>query len=384
MRERVRSVTVEVDGDDGGATVVLRRTGGALRAMCSCGAPGGCSHLEAALAGLSEAAALEMEGPASTSPRSTSSGPPARDLSRADPMLAELRVLIEAMLRASAGEVTTAVDEALRAATAALTLRPFPGVARVLARVSASLGARGSAMETALAITALDEVAAALEGSRGEEVRAEVTGAGAEVVRLDDLELVEVARARDRGNLVWETRVLVDPSAGAVYREEGLAGSRGLSTGLCGRRVLASLASRQVSREPARVALMQYVLEPAAPEALLRRAAESATKTLAVPEELGAAPLLGVACPRVAWLAPAAVTIERGTALLADAAGNRLAIDRARDPGAFDALAELLDGGGDIRAMAAVCHVDVDGVRVVPWSAVVERDRQMELVVLTV
>jgi len=384
MSARVRSVTIEVESDDGGATVVLRRTAGGLRAMCSCGAQGGCVHLESALAGLSEAAALEMEGPASTSTRSTSSGPPIRDLARTEPMLADLRVLIEAMLRASAGEVTTAVDEALRAATAALALRPFPGVARVLARVSSTLGARGSAMETALAIIALDEVAAALEGARGEEARAEVTGVGAEVARLDDLELVEVARARERGNLLWETRVLVDPGGGAVYREEGPAGSRSLSTGLCGRRVLASLASRQLSGDPARLALMQYALEPAAPGALLRRAAEAASTTMRVPAELGAAPLLGVACPRLAWLAPAAVTLERGAGFVADASGNRIAIDRARDPGAFDALAELLDGGGDIRAIAAALHVDVDGVRLVPWSALVERDRAMELAILTV
>ena len=130
-----------------------------------------------------------------------------------------------------------------------------------------------------------------------------------------------LARARDRGTVVWETRVLVDAAGGAVYREEGLAGSRALSTGLCGRRVVASLASRQLSRDPARIALMQYALEPAARTDLLRRTVEAASKKMVLPDEVTAGPLFGVACPRICWLAPAAVAIDRAEAFLTDDSG---------------------------------------------------------------
>jgi hypothetical protein len=384
---RVRSICVELDTADGGETVVIRPPASAdaalWRSVCSCGAPS-CEHRLVAEAAFAEASVREESVPPSAGPASVARpGSPERGGARGDPLLAELGTLIEAMLRAAAGEVTAAVEDALRATTDALATRPAPGVARVLGRVSSSLGARGSAGQTALAITALGEVAAALEGAHGDEVRAEVAGVGPEVARLDEIELVEVARMRERGPLLWETRVLIEPGSGALWREEGPAGARTLSTGVSGRRVLATLASRQLSRQPPRVSLMQYALEPAASASLLEHVAEAAKRDLSLPEDLAAAPLLGVACPRVAWLAPKDVENARGGAFLTDDGGRRLALERTRDPGAFEALMELLAGGTRVRALAGAFQVDVDGVRFQAWSALLTRDEGLELMPLS-
>jgi hypothetical protein len=393
--ERVRSIVFEMESDDGGVTVVLRLERSGLRVVCSCGAGGAgpssharCAHARSAMSLLPsnfDARGADVYvGAAQSTASGTPVPPSASHAARPEPIVAELRILIEALLRAAAGEVTTAVDEALRLATETLATRPLPGVARVLARVSSSLGARGSAVETALAITALGEVKSALEGAYGELVRAEVAGCGAEVAKLDEVELVEVARLRERVAICWETRLLVDPASGALYREEGVAGARSLSNGVCGRRVLSTLASKAQSCEPPRLQLMHYQLEPAASQDLMRRIAEGAPKSLAVPAEVRASPLLAVACPRVTLVAPESVTLEAGNMIIADAAGNTLALDRARDPGGFDALGDIVEAGGHVSALAGALQVDVDGVRFQPWSAIIERSRGLELVPLAV
>jgi hypothetical protein len=354
--------------------------------VCSCLEPD-CEHVATAIQGLDEVAAWR-------GPTSTSSAPPSSihrsnkpgghdDHARAAPLARALRLLMQAMLRANAGEVTTAVDEAREAALAAAVAAATPSASRVLARVTASLGSRGSAAATALALTALAELVTALEGGAGDERRGEVTVSQVETAPLDDLDLVEVSRARERGAVAWESRLLVELRSGTLYREEGPLGGTALSAGVCGRRVLATLASRLLSCEPARVRLLQYTLEPTASETALAQAAEAASRTLVLPDAVRAGVLLQVAAPQGLWLAPASISFAKGACVLVGGDGTELALDATRDPGAFEALGEALDAGVTVRALAGVAHVDVDGVRVVPQSVLIERGGKLELLGLS-
>jgi hypothetical protein len=371
-------MSVEIDDDAGGATVVLRFSDGELRASCSCGRPG-CAHLEAAIAAAATASTLgASSGPASVAPVSLSSPRESAQL-RPDPAALALRTLLEALLRAAAGEVTAAVDEALRSASAEVAERSLAGASRVLGRITASLGSRGSASESALAIAALGETVAALEGARSDAVHAEASGLAVEEARLEDLELVELARARERGVVRWERRLLVDPQSGALYREEGASRSASLSGGVAGRRLVVSLASRLVSREPSRVTLLQYALEPAAPSATLARAASVASRSLALPSDVVASPLISVASPRLVWLAPEHVDFAGGRATLTDEDGASLELDR---DAATEALRDRVASGATVRALAGALRADVGGFRLEAWSAVVDAARGPELVAL--
>lgn len=381
MTPRARSLSVEVDDGAGGATVVVRFGPGELRASCSCLATG-CAHVDAAIAAAADVSALvAATGPVSVAPASLATG--REPGAPRDAAVAELRTLLEALLRAGAGEVTAAVDEALRAASAVVAARALAAASRVLARVAASLGTNAPAAQRALAIAALGELVAALEGARSEAARLEASGAMVEDARLEDVELVEVARARDRGVVRWERRLLVDPHAGALYREEGPTSGARLSAGVSGRRLSVSLASRLVSREPPRVALLQYALEPAASSATLERAAAVASRSLALPSDVASSPLAAIASPRPVWLAPASIVLTDGRAAIADADGASLALERG-DAGALEALRELVDAGAKLRALAGVLRAEVDGFRVEPWSALVEGARGLELVALAV
>ena len=332
---QVRSIVVEVDGEDGGATVAVRRLGSGWRITCSCDArTPDCTHVMAALGGLSEASSSEIDATPSSahgrSPLSVTSTP-REPPSRVEPLLGALSVLLEAMLRAAAGEVTTAVDSALRNATDALAAMPLPGVARVLTRAAASLGQRGSALDSTLAVTALGEAIAALGGERGEESRAEVIGTGAELTRLDNLTLVEVARAesgaRSAGN------------ACAGRPEDGRAvpggGRCGRTRALCGS---VRAAGSCLSRLQADLARTAAPVADAVHARAGRRGGAPARGCRGCPRRPHAAPrscrrtAAGSGVPARSVVRAGARYAARNAAFLADANGHKLGIDRGRDP----------------------------------------------------
>jgi hypothetical protein len=275
---------------------------------------------------------------------------------------------------------------------------------RLLSRVEWAFGPRGSSDDAALAVAALGVAAATLRGeesdanrdssskmdgrteggAREPSLRSELWTESNEIERMEGLELVEIARVRERGRIRWETRLLVDLQGGPALREEGALGAPSLSDGPCGRRVSVNLAARLPGRAPSRVRLVQYTVDPAASERELDKAVLAASRDLALPPAATAAPLLLVAAPIAVFVAPHKAEIEAGGAIvLSDAEGNALQIDGEGDPGAALAFAEIVGGDQLLRAVAGALVVGSSGIALAPWNARVETPKGRMLVPLT-
>jgi len=384
----VRRATLEValGGDDSALVSLVLRDGGVV-SVCSCGAGPGCAHTSLALRWVldgpsddetqrlvAQPIATDAGGLRAPTP-TTDPGRTAAPLQRAQALAAALDDLITSVVRAGvdAAAGTPSLDESLRRLVAAAPA-PLPSsIARVVgrlrealvahdldlaARLCAGLGLLADALRdgdprTTVAWlgvsvagsleprpTSLEARPAALEARpTALEARPTATTPGTTAAprdaptaepRLVDTRLVELARewvsTIDRAGL--ERRYLIEPVAGAIYREERLRGATAPSLGPCPRILTVALAELDAGPAPRRVRLLQYEVALGPEAAVYTEIATHAAGVFApllalFRDAIGAYPAL--AEPFV-LVAPHAIERTRAGADLVDADGGRLAL----------------------------------------------------------
>ncbi len=291
-----------------------------------------------------------------------------------EPLPATLEALVGSVLRAGRSAQTSTVDEALAAARNSLAERELPCIARLLARLEAALDPASPVEETALVLAAIGDVARRLSANPDDPVSVELGGGELEAGQMEWCELVEVGRCRERAGVNWETRLLVNPGTGELLREAGAPTRGALSLGGPGRRVVVNFSSRLVGCEPTRLRIYQYEYAPAAGSAELLRAAESAERSLALPEEVHDDPLLLVARPLPVLLAPDRIESDRTRGVrLVDAEDHTLMLADDLEPGACEALLDFIEtGSGKVLALAGALVARASGIAFIPWSAIAD------------
>ncbi|MEZ4224184.1 MAG: hypothetical protein R3B13_24760 [Polyangiaceae bacterium] len=385
MKEtRIVSLTLELDSEQGGSSVVVREP---FTRQQKVFVAGSASPAEVALAldrlGLggqmlaAGAAAPHSLRPSSLAPGlSDSRGPGSlipRDLGPAALLAALLDALATAVLRAGLTQESSSWDEALDELVTLVQARELDGVSRLLAVIEHALDER-NAERTAMALAAVGNAIATLRVGDS-ALAGELSGdTAAQVQELGTLELVEVGRYRERGALLLETRLLVEPASGELFREVGCVG-RGLSQGQPGRKLVVDLGQRLPSTDPPRLVIHQYEMRPRASTTDLQRALAAARRDLSLPPGPRSDPLRLVHSPLPVLLAPERLLLEKGEALtLVDDAGNRLAVLASGTAAPTEALVDLVERGEQPLALVGSLVTDASGIGLLPWTAWLQTD----------
>lgn len=382
---KVRSVTVEIDHPRGNATLVVRQPWSSEQRLYVAGdLPDGVSEDVLRRLGLQPPAPRVTETPPSSTrlgwPQIATSATPSSSSPTPDAEpagLAELLdELVHAVLRAGRHQPTSTVDDLLRRAWSAAEGRA--PLARALARLEEGLDPQAPPALAALTLAAIGELASTLRASSG-SLWQELQGTRES---LDPCMPIEVGRRRERGAVGWETRLLVEPSLGALFREEGPLGDRRLSRGSVGRCLSVILGSRRGGLLPARVEIQQYESEPAPTQQQLERIAATAATSLPELSENG---LDLVLVPRPVWLAVRDLGIEQNVCRLSTGETDIVLQDTAC-PGATSVLLEYQGDGAEIRAVAGSLELRASDARTelvfAPWSALVRRGGIWQLLAL--
>lgn len=381
MKEpRVLSVVVEIESEQGGASVVVRDPFGRGRKVFVAGTSSSSdvSHALERL-GLSGGVALGSAAPHSIRPSIRPSAGPGSETeppsslhleSVAELGLAEeLEKLAAAILRGGLVGESSSTDEALDDIVELVRGRELDALARLVDAIEHAVEERAAA-KLAITLAALGHAVDALRGAAS-ELQAELCGPGPlGATELSGLELVEVGRSRQRGVLTVETRLLVDLSTGEMFREVACLG-RGLSHGQTGRMLDVDLAQRLPSTEPPRILIHQYEMRPLAARTQLERALSGARTDMALAPGVRQEPLRLVYQPLAVLLAPARVVVERGEGLhLEDENGKRLAVISPTGGAATEALADLVEQHpNSAMTLAGSMAADASGVGFLPWTA---------------
>ncbi len=389
MKEtRVRSVTVEVESEQGGSSIVVREPFGRSKVFVA--GPAGASEVTSVLDRLGLSGSQGVQSPHSLRPSiMPSSSALAADSQTPSSihlvdgtdelgLAAELEKLAEAILRGGLAAESSSTDEALDDLFEIVRGRELEAVARLLSAVERAVEDH-SAAELAMALAALAHAVDALRGPRS-ELQVELCGAGPDGCQdLSGLELVEVGRTRQRDALSVETRLLVDLSTGEMFREVACVG-RGLSHGQSGRKLVVDLGQRLISTDPSRLLVHQYEMRPLASQQELERALSDARRDMSVPPGLARDPLRLVYQPLPVILAPAGIVVERGERLyLVDESSRRLAVIAPSSGAAPEALAELVERGpAQPPVLVGSMVTDSSGIGFCPWTAWVAAHNGLE------
>lgn len=376
---RIRSVSIELESDHGGSTVVVRNPDSPTQRVFVAGPATG-AEVNAALArlGLGAPASLRPAAPLATAPPpsvrlsatpppvNVSTPPPEAVAGRLESLADRLHALNSAVLRVGSLTLTESVDEAIDAIAELVVAQELSAVARLLTRLDVALGDERAGDETALLLGAIAEVVDVLESGEPPAVFAELGQRASEDVPIGATELVDVGRHRERMHFTTETRLLVELATGILYREHGLPAQ--LSYGPSGRKLMVDLGSREESGAPERLRIFQYEFRPAASGEELERALGFAEKSLALPRDIRERPLLLAALPRAVFLAPATITVGKGGSItLTDEDGESLSVARGA-PG--EALLELLSASEEPAALSGALVLGPEGIALSPWAAV--------------
>ncbi len=396
MTVTVKSLNVEVEHAGVSTTIILREPYGEGRAVYVAG-PLSRRAAEVVLAelGLAPLRLLAASGTSELAP--TSSGPvdSPRLGSQPGPRLEEsssvgsaprvsreptallLEELAHAVLRAGRLHPTSTVDELLgRAWLAAANDIPL---ARVLSRLEEGLSPSGSAMQTALALTALGELAASPRPSSSEPASSRPVLAGP----FETCELLELGRRRERGALGVETRILVDLVSGELVCEASARGGCPPSRGPVGRHVFVTFGQRTPCTGFSRMHIQHYEYDPAPSPERLDHVCHLASPNLPA---LALAGLELVCEPRPVFVR--ARSLEGGSPRVTCVGGDSVQLDDGCCPGLVQALFEQLREG--TRADALVGTLELfrrssaeTGLVFVPWSVLLEKDGQRRLLPLS-
>ncbi len=360
----------------GGATVIVERAGGGVRASCSCGRPG-CSHLRVA--------AKAFLGP---QPAAASSPPRPSDLSAAPPdpaaaatgsspadLASVLGGLLDALIEDGVGAGSERVDSAIESLVRSLRGADTYGLHRSIADLRRELSTATPSPDRVLRAVevlaatrdALDAAAhSAQRTAHGEmspsAVLALLVGRDvplAEAEIRQDMSLLEIARnsARTPFGYRREERFLIDLATGARYAEmipDPLDGAalggpdryRG-SVGPFPRLIRGDLAAIEPGPDPRRIRLLQYRVElPVGADDLRRLPAWAASGVAALYADfVRLADAVGCPYPCFAVFAPARVVFRGGEAALLDAADRILPLARATAPDTCAAADRILARG---------------------------------------
>jgi hypothetical protein len=383
MKEpRVLSVILELDSEQGSASIVVRDPFGRGRKVFVAGASSAADVSQALeRLGLTGGFTQSTHAPHSLRPSirpsatgAASDAAPASALSQGDRvaevgLAEELEKLAGAVLRGGLAGESSSTDEALDDLVELVRGRELDALARLVDSVEHAIEVR-SATLLAIPLAAVGHAVEALRGPAS-ELQAELCGPGpVGSSELTGLEMVEVGRTRQRGVLTVETRLLVEISTGELFREVACLG-RGLSHGQTGRMLDVDLAQRLPSTEPARLLIHQYEMRPLATRAQLDRALVAARTDMSLPPGVRQDPLRLVYQPLAVLLAPARVVVERGECLhLEDDAGRRLAVIAPTAGASTEALADVVDQHPETRiTLAGSMVVDSSGIGFLPWTA---------------
>jgi len=293
-----------------------------------------------------------------------------------------LHRLSSSVLRTGRSALSTSVDDALAALRELARQSTSPALARALARIEHGLGPHGNLDASVLALAGLGRIAEVVSHEEKLDIECELLGENTEGELVEARELLELGRVRERGIINWETRLLLDLGTGDLYRETGPLMGNGLSHGAAGRRVNAILAGLLCGGWPARLRIYQYEYQPAATAHDLHRAVGLAQQALALPPQVLQDPLLLLAVPRAVFVAPKTVTLEHGHAQLLDATGAGIPLIDDTSSGACDSLIDQIEMGYSVVALAGALVLQVAGICLTPWSALVRKQEEIRLIPL--
>lgn len=318
--------------------------GGELSWSCTC-AQEACAHAQAALALLGGLPA-RVEAPATRSSQTdlVAVNPDRRTVEPAAPSAeantAELREVLSDLITAvvrtgTAAGLSPTVDEAL-SRLARMAPSPMPH----------GLNRWGGRLKRALSEADNDEVARLLHGASQlvDDLQAAVPAAaarsrllswlgtpaqdGADVIRLTDVTMLEIARewvpALERAGI--ERRYLLDLQHGELYCEERVPTATGASLGPCPRQLTVWLSLVEPCAPPKRARLLQYAVTPVIEEESWQAVAQRAQRDFAavVTRYRETMATFAGLCEPVALLAPARFETDAALPALIDAHGREL------------------------------------------------------------
>jgi hypothetical protein len=288
-----------------------------------------------------------------------------------------LEELAQAVLRAGRKHPTSTVDELLESAW--LVGGNSAPLARLLARLEASLAPHANAAEAALVLAALGELIERLRDPSDDLTRE--VGGHATSRPLEPCELLELARRRERGSVGTETRILLDLSTGELMYETPLRPGARLSRGPVGRHLSVTLG-RRYSGDHARVEIQHYEYDPAPTAEHLERANSLASSGVTLPAGSG---LRLVTSPEPVLLQ--LQSIDPANERMVCLNGTTLDLDDGSCPGVTAALLELVLHGAHVDALVGTLEIfprvgEGGALAVVPWAAIVESEGARLLVPL--
>ncbi len=397
---RIRSISIEIETDHGGSTVVVRNPDTVNQRVFVAG-PASAQDVTQALervglaqSGPSGPMSVRPAAPVATPPppsvRASVTPPPvsvtpAPDAvgGRQQALPDRLHALCSAVLRVGSRSQTSSVEEAIDAVAELVERQELEAVARLLSRLDMALEDERAIEETTLLLAAIADAVDILRAGEPASLASELSrNPNSSGVPIGATELVDVGRIRERMHITTETRLLVELATGIVYRECGAPSQ--LSFGPSGRKLVVDSASREESIEPERLRVYQYEFRPAADDEDLERALSFARRSLELPRDLQARPLTLAAVPRAVFLAPSRTAVGKGgTITLHDDDGASLPIAPGSASGAGEALLELVSTSETLEALSGALVLQTDGIALAPWTAMVRERGKLRVVQLS-
>lgn len=204
---------------------------------------------------------------------------------------------------------------------------------------------------------------------------------GSQAVRLQDRQLVEVAREWLPGleRAAIERRYLVDLDDGEIYREERLRSGVGISVGPCPRFLSVGLAIVEPGLQPRRIRVLQYAVSLDISEEQWKQLGQASRQDFGALAESYRSALRkfpGLSEPFV-WIAPRSL-LREPTLVAVDGQARSIAIAYAEDPGAANAL-EVATAEGETRWISGRLTDSSNDLLLIPCSAALLRQGQTVL-----